>query len=303
MLSIIVCSRSAKLLEKFIENIQKTIGVDYEIISIDNSENKYSIFSAYNEGFARSKYLYLCFVHEDVVFHTQNWGKIVIDHLQDPKTGILGLAGGDLAPVVPAMWWALTPTEKIIQTDPTEKKPSLNNCYPINYDKPTRSVVLLDGVFLCMRRQLFENIKFDETLCGFHSYDFDISIQSILAGYYNYVIFDVSVEHFSMGNMNGEYYRNLIKVYKKWEKQLPLVEHKISKEDQKSLIPKIEERNLLRLVKKLTRAGFSTNEIVDLTTYYSYLIDSKKCIQRLKILRLRILFIRISSFIRNKNNY
>ena len=303
MLSIIVCSRNTKLLEEFVNSIQKTIGIDYEIICIDNSANKYSIFSAYNEGFTRSKYSYLCFVHEDVVFHTQDWGKIVIGHLQDSKTGILGLAGGDLAPVVPAMWWALHPSEKIIQTDLNGNKQTLKNCYPKDYDKPTRSVVLLDGVFLCMRRELFDKIKFDESLGGFHSYDYDIAIQSILAGYYNYVIFDVAVEHFSMGNMNGTYYRNLIKVYKKWEKHLPLIEHNVSIEDQKNLIPGIEEKNLLRLVKKMTRAGFSTKEIVDLTTYYAHLINSKKCIQSLKTLQFRVLFIRISSFIRNKNNY
>jgi len=117
------------------------------------------------------------------------------------------------------------------------------------------------------------------------------------------VMFDVSVEHFSIGNMNGEYYRNLIKVYKKWEKKLPLIEHKISTEDLKNLVPKIEEKNLLRLIKKLIRAGFSTKETIDLITYYAYLINSTKAINRLKYLYFQILFIRVTSFIRKKNNY
>jgi hypothetical protein len=303
MLSIIVCSRNSNLNKSFTSNVENTVGVKYELICIDNSKNEYSIFSAYNEGKKRSKFPYLCFVHEDVYFHTQDWGKIVIEHLQDPKTGILGLAGGDLATVVPAMWWSLNPTENIIQSDQTKGKATEYNCFPENFNQSLRSVILLDGVFLCMRLELFEKIKFDETLGGFHSYDSDISIQSILAGYYNYVIFDVSVEHFSVGNMNGVYYRNLIKLYKKWEKHLPLIEHSISLEVQKNLIPKIEEKNLLRLVKKLARAGFSNSEIMELTTYYSYLIGSKKCIQRLKTLKLRLLYIRVSSYIRNKNNY
>ena len=301
MLSIIVCSRNAELPEEFIRNIQETIGVDYEVICIDNSESKYSIFSAYNEGFARSKYSYLCFAHEDIIFHTENWGGIIIEHLQDSKTGILGLAGGDLATIVPGMWWSLNPTQNNIQSDQTNKQPTQYKRFPENYNHSLRSVVLLDGVFLCMRRELLYKIKFDESYGGFHSYDYDISIQSILAGYYNYVIFDVLIEHLSTGNMNGEYYRNLLKLHKKWEKNLPLVEHQISFEEKKNSIPKIEERSLLRLVRKLTQAGFSSSEIVELTTYYSFRIGSEKCIKSLKIIKLRILFIRISAFIRNKN--
>ncbi len=303
MLSIIVCSRNSKLPKLFIESLEKTIGVDFEIICIDNSENKYSIFSAYNKGFLLSKYPYLCFVHEDVLFHTQNWGEVIIKHLQVPKTGIIGLAGGDLVPRVPSMWWALNPTEKIIQTDINGKKQSIKNCYPKDYNKPTRSVVLLDGVFLCMKRELFDKIKFDETLEGFHCYDYDIAIQSIHAGYYNYVVFDIDIEHFSIGNMNGIYYRNLIKVFKKWENQLPLFEHKISTEEKKQLLQPIEEKNLLLLIKRLCRVGFNSTEIYDLVEYYAHLIKSNKTIKRLKYLKLEVFFTRISSYIRNKNNY
>ena len=300
MLSIIVCSRNSRLDESFINNIYNTVGVEYELICIDNSKNTYSIFSAYNEGEQKCKFSYLCFVHEDVFFHTQDWGKNIIQHLQHPNTGIIGLAGGDLAPIVPASWWALNPTESIIQSDQTGEKATEYNCFPENYKHTTRSVVLLDGVLLCMKRVLFEKIKFDETLGGFHGYDYDISIQSIVAGYYNYVIFYVSIEHISKGNMNAVYYRNLIKVFKKWEKQLPLFEHNISIEEQKQLNRKIEKKRLFILTKKLTRAGFSTLEIVNLISYYSNLIGHKK---NIKLLQLSILLIRISSFIRNKNNY
>ena len=300
MLSIIICSRNSTLNESFTDNIHKTVGVEYELICIDNSKNTYSIFSAYNEGEQISKFSYLCFVHEDVFFHTQNWGKNIIEHLKQPNTGIIGLAGGDLAPIVPASWWTLNSTECIIQSDHTGKKKTINNCFPYNQGHTTRSVVLLDGVFLCMKRSLFEKIRFDETLGGFHGYDYDISIQSIIAGYYNYVIFDVSLEHFSKGNMDARYYRNLIRVYKKWEKQLPLFEHKISKEEQVELLQKIEKERLFILTKKLTRAGFSTKEIISIINYYSKLIGSQN---NTIMLHLNILFIRVSSYIRKKNNY
>ena len=50
MLSIIICSRHKILDKEFVDNIDATVGIDYELVSIDNSENSHSIFSAYNQG-------------------------------------------------------------------------------------------------------------------------------------------------------------------------------------------------------------------------------------------------------------
>jgi hypothetical protein len=46
---------------------------------------------------------------------------------------------------------------------------------------------------MCMRRELMQNIRFDETFNSFHGYDYDISIQSIVAGYTNYTIYDIKI--------------------------------------------------------------------------------------------------------------
>lgn len=298
MLSIIICSKNPKLASTFFENIKETVGVEHEIICIDNSENKYSIFSAYNRGMLQSNFENLCFVHEDVIFHNHNWGEKIINHLDKPGTGILGLAGGDLATKVPSSWAALNPSMNIIQSDRSGKHPTKHIRIPDV--EISRSVILLDGVFLCMKKSIFEKIRFDEELGGFHGYDFDICIQSILAGYLNYVIYDIKVEHHSHGNMNIDYKRSLIKVFKKWEGHLPLVEHKISDEEKEQILPLIERKRLYRLLKRLIRTGFPTNEIVEVISYYTKLIGSERSVNLLVILRLRIFMIRISSRIRNK---
>jgi hypothetical protein len=290
MLSIVVCSKNKTLSKDLVENIANTVGVSYEIITIDNSENKYSIFSAYNLGFTKSKYKYICFVHEDVYFHSLNWGKKVTAHLQDPHTGIIGLAGGDLVSRVPAAWSGfLSQSKNIIQSDRTGKKPTKINHLPENYNQSQRPVILLDGVFLCMRRELFEIIHFDEKMNGFHGYDFDISIQSIVKGFANYVIYDMELEHYSRGKTDAVYYRNLISVYKKWGSFLPLFLKDITQE-QLTEIQKIEENNLFRLIKKMARKGFKYKEIKNEAHYYSNIIDSKKGIN---LLELRIFFIRL----------
>ena len=290
MLSIVVCSKNKTLSKDLVDNIINTVGVEYEIITIDNSENKYSIFSAYNLGFTKSKYKYICFVHEDVFFQSQNWGKKVIAHLQDPVTGIIGLAGGDLVSRVPAAWSGfLSQSKNIIQSDCTGKKPTKIIHLPENFIQSQRPVILLDGVFMCMRRELMEIIRFDEKINGFHGYDFDISIQSTVKGFVNYVIYDIELEHFSRGKTDAVYYRNLISVYKKWERFLPLFLKDITQK-QLTEISKIEENNLFRLLKKLARKGFKSNEIKTEIHYYANIITSKKAVN---CLELRIFFIRL----------
>ena len=86
MISIIICSRNKDIPSELKQNIADTIGVDYELVVIDNSRNQYSIFSAYNEGVKRAKGDMLCFMHEDVVFKNCNWGERVIKHFQNNKS-------------------------------------------------------------------------------------------------------------------------------------------------------------------------------------------------------------------------
>ena len=134
---------------------------------------------------------------------------------------------------------------------------------------------MLDGVLLCMRRELMRNFKFDENLEGFHGYDFDISIQSVLAGKTNYVMYDILVVHFSRGTPDADYYRNLIKVFKKWENCLPLLNSNFS-ENLRNEIFEIEKRGIRNLSNKLVRRGVSTNEIIALNIYFSNLIGVKQ---------------------------
>ena len=303
MISLIVCSRNTVLPLEFVENIKRTIGVDYEIISIDNSQNKYSIFSAYNLGVKLSKSDYLCFIHDDVFFHTQNWGQKVIDHLNIPETGIIGLAGGDALTRVPSDWSALNPSVNIIHTDKHGIEPQEIVHFPKNYKKSSRSVVLLDGVFMCMNRAFFEKISFDERIGGFHGYDYDISIQSFMAGYTNYVIYDVIVEHFSKGNMDATYFRTLKKIFEKWEDHIPLFERNITKEEQSHLLPQLETKRLNKLIKRLVRSGMPSRETAEIISIYTKKINSKTAVFLLNFIRIRIFFIRITSTLRNKNNY
>ena len=83
MISIIICSRFQSISKELKDNIENTVGVVHEIICIDNSKSQYDIFSAYNEGVKRSQYPLLCFMHEDILHYTSDWGKLLINHFRD----------------------------------------------------------------------------------------------------------------------------------------------------------------------------------------------------------------------------
>ena len=126
------------------------------------------------------------------------------------EVGIIGVAGGQLATRIPDdSWRTYSVGVNLIQSDYTGKRKSRHEFEPAGYAGNYRTAVLLDGVFLCMRRDLYGTVRFDETLPHFHGYDVDICLQTIIAGYTNYVIYDVLLEHFSWGRMTGVYYRNL----------------------------------------------------------------------------------------------
>ena len=67
MISIIVCSINIEYFKGLKKSIENTIGsIEYEIIKIDNLQEKLPITKAYNLGISKSKYNFLVFVHEDV---------------------------------------------------------------------------------------------------------------------------------------------------------------------------------------------------------------------------------------------
>lgn len=262
MISIIICTQNIELPPTLVDNIKKTIGVTYEIIAIDNSSGKYSIFEAYNKGISQSKYPHLCLVHEDVLFCTQNWGQRVNAYLENPETGLIGIAGSEHANRVPFTWNHSGIYYQWIYNNGKEKRLMKR---PQNIKNIKNSVVFLDGVFLCMRKEITKKIHFDENLKGFHGYNLDISLQSHNAGFTNYMVSDIMIEHLSSGNKNRRYYKNLITVYRKWESILPI---DTGKSLSKKAITDMETAKLKVLLTKLAKRAFDFKELKDIWQYY-----------------------------------
>lgn len=214
MISIIICSRTPSISSDLIDNINKTIGVQYELICIDNSTNAYSIFSAYNEGVKRSQFDILCFMHDDISFKSNNWGQSVLNRFTASKIGAIGVAGSPYYAILPGAWWSGGYIcQSVFGEHELAYQAKNDNALP---------VVVLDGLWFCVRKSLFNAIRFDDaTFNGFHYYDIDISLQIHQQGYVLLNIYDIAIKH-SSGKLDEIWLKNAILLQNKWQKSLPL---------------------------------------------------------------------------------
>ena len=225
MISIIVCSVNHTLFEMFKKSVVQTIGVQYEIIKIDNLNKSYSICEAYNLGASKSNHEYLCFAHEDILFKSQNWGAILLKHFeQDSKIGVIGVAGSKYKSLSPSDWPSGSEDLDCIniiqhQKEHNESIRQINN--PDNYNSIVE-VQTLDGLFMLTRKSIWEKNKFDQqTFKGFHCYDLDFCLQ-IGKNCKVMVTYEVLIKHLSEGSHNKDWIMNSILLSQKWINYLPV---------------------------------------------------------------------------------
>ncbi|MFC5195463.1 glycosyltransferase [Bizionia hallyeonensis] len=256
MISIIISTYQPTYCKALHDNIAETIGdVDYEVISIDNP-GIMGICEAYNTGAKRARYPYLCFVHEDVLFQTPNWGLHLIAHFDDPDVGAIGVAGSAYKSYVPTTWSVFKPYIAMNLIQHFKASGTATQLYHIQPDTNTKryQVVTLDGVFMATRQSIWQQYPFDtKTFDGFHGYDMDFSLQ-IGAQHSLFVVFDILLEHFSEGSPNKDWMAAAMAVSTKWKAHLP--KHcmaRLSETDQLQL----EAQAKTALKNRLKRFGYT----------------------------------------------
>lgn len=209
MISIIISSYRPNYFSDVEKNIAATCGVTYELIKINNP-GIMGTSEAYNKGALEARYDILLFIHEDIKFMTPNWGRLLINHHLLEKAGVIGLAGGKYVPSAPGGWF--TDNEhafiNIIQGEKDGPKKKIQT-----FSKAQKAFAL-DGVFLSIKKQIFAQYKFDEHLKGHHGYDTEITLR-IAKRYFNYVISDILIEHYSAGKPDLEWNKANIYIRKK----------------------------------------------------------------------------------------
>ena len=218
VISIIVCSQDKQLPVYLQNNIETTIGVDFELIYIYNKNNQYSIFKAYNIGVERAKADILCFQHNDIEYLSHNWGIYVKDMLSTPEIGACAVAGANYMRKSPSYY----PIGEGYNVINLVQKTKNGDVEWHEFDEPTPMIVF-DGLWFCIKKECFSKIHFDSKLYkGFHFYDIDISTQLITHGYKIVGIPNVKIKHNSGGVTNSIWLKNSFLYAKKWKDVLPL---------------------------------------------------------------------------------
>lgn len=261
MISIIVCSVNQTLFTQLKKNIQNTIGVEHEVIAIDNLVKNYSLAHAYNEGAAQARYPFLCFLHEDILLHTNNWGQALINHLSDTSISLVGILGCLVKTHSPSgVYISIDELNRINQLQ-RRKDNGTDHYYKNPFNEIYSEVATVDGMFLAVTKQNHNIYPFDEqTLTGFHAYDIDYSLGQAKNGKV-VIVYDILIEHFSYGGNTRQWIDAQLLVSKKWDKQLPRHIH-------------------------LSKAELKQAEIINLETFLGALYINKYK----KLLQLKYLF-------------
>ncbi|HMO34118.1 MAG TPA: glycosyltransferase [Lacibacter sp.] len=231
MITIIICSVNPDYLGAVKQNIDATIGVLYELLAVDNRNSSKGICQVYNEAAAMAQYPYLCFVHEDVRFHTNGWGKVLVHNLSIPENVLLGVSGAVYKSDIPGSWVDCDKQHYRSHTLQYFSEMGLTRQLH-NPDKLQSSVVaVIDGVMMATRKSTWEKQRFDaDLLTGFHGYDLDYSLQAGMTGRV-LVSHEILLEHFSQGSFSGAWLHDTLLVHRKWKHILPRHETEPGKRD------------------------------------------------------------------------
>ena len=235
MISIVICSIKPDLLIQLKGNIATTIGVLYEVIAIDNRQNSKGICEIYNEGLKMASFDIVCFCHEDILFETSDWGKILSGLIKSNKEiGLVGIAGAVYKSKYPGSWAAVP--YKYYRVNMTQQKKDGSRTDHVLHDEGDFSeVAVIDGCFIAGKKELFEQYPWNEQLLkGFHLYDLDMSIR--VGQQYKIVVSNrIKLTHLSEGEFDTAWLTDAQKFHQHYQYMLPVNKAGLNKHEQKEL--------------------------------------------------------------------
>jgi hypothetical protein len=202
MISIVSVYNDESVLEKYLLNSLEIQNIDFELILLDNSNDKFnSAAEALNYGGNKAKGDYLMFIHQDFDLISASWledAERTLDKLEN--VGIAGVAGRC--------------GRKWISNIKTGIPPIFVGS---NQMKEPMKAQTLDECLIIIPKKIFNEIHFDEIVCdNWHLYATDYCLSVQKAGYDVYVI-PLGGYHESPGySFSGDqYYSTLEKLVKK----------------------------------------------------------------------------------------
>jgi hypothetical protein len=213
LVSVIICSIDDKKFTAANEMYRRLLAaVPHEIIRINDAR---SMTEGYNRGIDRSSGDVLLFSHDDIEFLSADFTQRLMQHLA--SFDLVGLAGTNL--VCGPAWVSAGPPYLFGQVT----HPDPRGFTVTFFGAPKRVITdiqALDGLFIATHRRVVENVRFDESLPGFHYYDIDFTYSAFLAGFKLAVVNDIHAIHHSTGDFNEKWAQQMGKFNEKWSTRL-----------------------------------------------------------------------------------
>jgi hypothetical protein len=194
-ISIIICSINPERFRAVCEMYRRVFaGESCEVVAVHDA---HGLAEGYNRAIAAAKGDLLIFSHDDVEVLNADFTQRLMDHMT--HADLVGVAGATR--VVGGAWALAAPPYVFGQI--AQVHPSGKHFDVVLWGVPKRRVdgiKVMDGVFMCARRDVVEKVRFDETTFGgFHAYDVDFTFRAHLAGFSLAVGCDLRLLHFSGG--------------------------------------------------------------------------------------------------------
>jgi len=201
MISIIICSVDEARFQRVSQTYARVFrGEEFEVVGIHDARG---LAEGYNRGIKSSRGEIVILSHDDIDVINDDFKDRLLGHLG--AADLLGVAGATR--VRKGAWIAAGPPYiygQIAQRDAREK-----SFMVMIWGTPTRRVEqikVMDGVFLCGKRQVMEAVPFDEqTFPGFHLYDIDFTFRAHQAGFRLAVCCDLLLIHESFGKFDTQW--------------------------------------------------------------------------------------------------
>ena len=219
MISIVSVYDNEKVLNDYLLRGLNKQTVDFELIKIDNTKGIFkSAADGLNYGGKKAKGEYIIFIHQDVYLMSADWLKKAVSFLNKiPNLGIAGIAGMRPSKVNGISGFGECVLENRIGYAYQDFKGE-QGLATEDFAQPVK-VRTLDEQLLIIPKDIFKKIKFDEKVCaGWHLYGVDYSLSVKKSGLIPYVL-PLPVCHRSGGELNGEYFVSLKKIFNKHQEQ------------------------------------------------------------------------------------
>lgn len=215
-ISIITCSVDNAKFNAFKKNVKEIFGDDVQLIRIDDAV---SIAEGYNRGIDQAYGDILIFCHDDIEFLNANAAEIIKYDLKE--NDIVGVAGTSL--VKEGIWISAGQpfTHGQVLHELNQSDSGYNLCvYGLGRDDAiVHDIQALDGLFLGVRRDVVDKVRFDEQLFdGFHLYDLDFTYAAYLKGVRIIVDYKIHLLHKSIGKYDQNWKRYAERFNRKYSK-------------------------------------------------------------------------------------